>query len=295
MESSFGGKLLSPATRHDAVWHLVAQLGYSERFACQILGLSRSAYRRKREHEKQEDKYSDIRKWMHEFASCHHRWGHRRALTYALAEGFHISKQTFLRLWREEGLRVMPRKQHKRVHGVSDKRTIAPGSFPDDVWAIDFQFDSTWHGKTFKICNVIDEFTREHIGYCVDKSIDAQKVIELLDTIAIERGRRPRVLRMDNGPEFVSKALESWAGEDETIQAFIPPGQPWHNGYIESFHNRMRDELLEDNCFENINHARLLVNQWSNRYNNFHPHSSLGYTSPRKYAEQWKEKHTVNT
>ncbi|WP_216452450.1 integrase core domain-containing protein [Arcanobacterium phocae] len=79
------------------------------------------------------------------------------------------------------------------------------------------------------------------------------------------------------------------------IQAFIPHGQPWHNGFIESFHNRMRGELLEDNSIENFAHARILVTQWSRRYNNFHPHCSLGYPSPRQYAEQWRQENMVNT
>lgn len=295
MESSLGGKLLSPAARHDAVWHLITQLGYSERLACQIVGLSRSAYRRARQADKAPDKYGELRLWMHEFARTHRRWGHRRAWLVAISEGFEICRQTFLRLWREEGLRVMPRKQRKRVQGNSEYRDIPPGQFPDDVWALDFQFDSTWHGQTIKICNIIDECSREHVGWKLDKSIDAESVIELLDIACLERGGRPRVLRMDNGPEFIAQALAQWAEENGTIQAFIPPGQPWHNGYVESFHNRMRDELLADNCFENLNHARTLVDQWSIRYNNFHPHSSLGYLAPRKYAEQWKQTNTVNT
>ena len=121
---------------------------------------------------------------------------------------------------------------------------------PGDVWALDFQFDSTWHGKTIKICNIIDEYTREHVAFVVDRKLDAASVIELLDLACLERGGRPRVIRMDNGPEFISHALQEWATEDGTIQAFIPPGQPWHNGFVESFHNRMKDELLEDNSIE---------------------------------------------
>lgn len=99
---------------------------------------------------------------------------------------------------------------------------------------------------------------------------------------------------MDNGPEFIAHALKDWAGKDETIQAFIPPGRPWHNRFVESFHNRMRDELLEDNNIENLDYAQRLVAQWSQRYNKFHPHSSLGYLSLRKYVEQWKQD-IVNT
>lgn len=99
---------------------------------------------------------------------------------------------------------------------------------------------------------------------------------------------------MDNGPEFIAHTLQEWASEEQTIQAFTPPGKPWHNGFVESFHNRMRDELLEDNSIESLNHARMLVAQWSRRYSNFHPHSSLGYLSPRQYAEQWRRENTVN-
>ena len=101
--------------------------------------------------------------------------------------------------------------------------------------------------------------TREHVAFIVARKLDAASVIELLDLACLEHGGRPRVIRMDNGPEFISHALQEWATEDGTIQAFIPPGQPWHNGFVESFHNRMRDELLEDNSIENLEHARLLV------------------------------------
>ncbi|QOQ38025.1 IS3 family transposase [Trueperella pecoris] len=292
MERIIGGKLLSPARRHDAVWHLVG-LGYSQRLSCQIVGLSRSAYRRARTRESTPDKYADLREWMHEFARDHRRWGHRRAWRNALAEGYGVCRETFRRLWREEGLRVLPRKKRKRLSGHG-QRDVPAGQYPNDVWALDFQFDSTWHGKMIKICNIIDEYTREHVAFAVDKKLDAGSVIELLDVACLERGGRPRVIRMDNGPEFIAHALEAWAAEDKTIQALIPPGQPWHNGFVESFHNRMRDELLEDNSIENLEHARLLVAQWSSRYNNFHPHSALGYLSPRKYAEQWKQENTVN-
>lgn len=293
MESTVGGKLLSPARRHDAVWYLIEELGYSQRLACRIVGLSRSAYQYGRAKEATADKYASLRRWMHEFARTHRRWGHRRAWTIAVSEGYSVCRETFRRLWREEGLRVLPRKRRKRLTG-STHRSVCAGRYPGDVWALDFQFDSTWHGKAIKICNIIDEYTRQHVAFRVDSKIDAASVIELLDLAALEAGGRPRVIRMDNGPEFIAQALQGWASEDGTIQAFIPPGQPWHNGFVESFHNRMRDELLEDNCIEDLAHARLLVTQWSARYNEFHPHSSLGYLSPRAYAEQWKQQHTVN-
>ena len=113
-------------------------------------------------------------------------------------------------------------------------------------WAIDFQFDSEWKGRVFKVCNVIDEFTRQHLVFRVERRMGAADVIEMLDLAVLAHGA-PQVLRADNGPEFIAAALGRWANEHDTLQAFIPPGQPWHNGFVESLHNRMRDELLEDN------------------------------------------------
>jgi len=113
---------------------------------------------------------------------------------------------------------------------------IAPASTPGEVWALDFQFDNDYQGKAFKICNMIDEFTREHIGFELARSITAVDVIELQDNLATARGGRPRVLRMDNGPEFISNTLRDWAELEGTVEAFIPPGMPWHNGFVESFH-----------------------------------------------------------
>ena len=99
------------------------------------------------------------------------------------------------------------------------------------------------------------------------------------------------MLMADNGPEFIAGAVGRWASEHDTLQAFIPPGQPWHNGFVESLHNRMRDELLEDNMFEDLNHARALIGAWSHRYNEEHPHSALGWLSPNQYARQWAQHH----
>ena len=155
------------------------------------------------------------------------------------------------------------------------------------MWALDFQFDSDYQGRAFKVCNVIDEFTRQHVACRVGRSITAKDVVEMLDVAVLQRGT-PRVLRMDNGPEFIARALAEWVLEQQAVQAFTPPGQPWHNGFVESFHNRMRDELLEDNLFDDVKHAEKMIQWWSDRYNNEHPHSSLGWKSPNQFAREWE-------
>ena len=157
-------------------------------------------------------------------------------------------------VWRAENLRVAPRRKGKRLKATIGPEVQVKAEYRGHVWALDFQFDSDWRGRAIKICNIIDEFTREHVSFAVGRALKAKDVIELLDLACLERGR-PKVLRMDNGPEFISHTLEAWAAEQNTIRAFIPPGQPWRNGYVESFHNRMRDELLEENLFDGIDDA----------------------------------------
>lgn len=237
--------------------------------------------------EPQVDPDNDLRMWMREFADTHRRWGYKRALAAAREEGRDVGRDHFRRLWREEGLRVRPRKKSKRALDRTPTPRIKPAQCPRDVWALDFQFDSDYTGRAFKICNVIDEFTRQHIAWKVNRSITAKSVVELLDLAVLEHGA-PRVLRMDNGPEFIAHALADWVAEQGAVQAFTPPGQPWHNGFVESLHNRMRDELLEDNLFDDIEHASKMVNWWSNRYNNEHPHSSLGWKTPNQFAKEWE-------
>lgn len=229
---------------------------------------------------------------MRDFSDAHRRWGYRRAWRCAVANGFVIGRDGFRRLWREENLRVWPRKKSKRTLTRQPTPRVEPAQRPGDVWALDFQFDSDYQGKQFKVCNVVDEFTRQHITFSVDRSITAADVVELLDVAVLDRGA-PRVLRMDNGPEFIAAALAEWVAEQGCAPAFIPPGQPWHNGFVESFHNRMRDELLEDNLFDDVVHARKLITWWSARYNAEHPHSAHGYLSPDAYAEQWKKNNTA--
>lgn len=223
---------------------------------------------------------------MREFSDTHRRWGYMRAWQGAKAAGFAVGRDVFRRLWREEGLRVFPRKLQKRRLERTPTPRVSPACAPGEVWAMDFQFDSDYTGKMFKVCNVIDEFTRQHVAWCVDRSITAAGVVELLDCAVLDRGA-PQVLRMDNGPEFIAEKLAQWVEEQQATQAFIPAGQPWHNGFVESFHNRMRDELLEDNVFDDVDHARRLIGWWSTRYNEEHPHSSLGYRAPDVYAEMW--------
>lgn len=153
------------------------------------------------------------------------------------------------------------------------------------MWAIDFQHDSTADGRQFKIASMTDEHTRESILNIVDRSITAKRLETELDTV-IKTRAKPVVLRCDNGPELISETLRKFCASKKMGISYIPPGEPWKNGYVESFNNRVRDECLNLNQFHSLLEARVVIGDWKHDYNQHHRHSSLGYLTPNEYAQQ---------
>jgi putative transposase len=184
-------------------------------------------------------------------------------------------------LWREEGLRVPRRHRRKRL-GTSSAPGRPKADAPNRVWAVDFQFDATTDGRQVKTVSIIDEHTRERLGGLVDRSITGDRLIDELDRLALDRGH-PAVLRCDNGPELACDAMADWAGERVALSS-IPPGEPWRNGYVESFNARVRDECLNINIFWSLTHARVVITDWKHDYNHRRRHSSLGYQAPADHA-----------
>ncbi|WP_454171350.1 IS3-like element ISAar43 family transposase [Microbacterium maritypicum] len=277
-----GGKLLGPGRRRAAVDHLKRKLRVSERMACRLAGLSRSAYRRPLQGETTADPDLALRDWLRAYAKKHPRWGYRRAYHDARGEGWVVNHKKIQRLWREEGLRVPQRRRRKRV---GSSTVDAPAAVaPNLVWAVDFQFDADEQGRPIKICSIVDEHTRECIGGLVERSITADRLTAHLEDLVAVRGA-PAVLRSDNGPEFISDAMADWAGT-RTGLSYIPPGSPWHNGYVESFNSRIRDECLNINSFYSLLHAQVIIGDWKTEYNHDRRHSSLGYLAPVDYARQ---------
>jgi transposase InsO family protein len=159
----------------------------------------------------------------------------------ARSEGWIANHKRLQRLWRREGLRVPQRRRRKRI-GASTTSENAVADAPNRVWAGDFQFDGTTDGRPIKIVSIVDEHTRECLGGLVERSVTADVLIDELDRLAAQRGY-PAVQRCDNGPELACAAMADCAG-DRLGLGYIPPGEPWRNGYIESFNSRVRDECL---------------------------------------------------
>ena len=179
-----------------------------------------------------------------------------------------------------EALKV-PQKQKKRGHlWLNDGSCIRlRPERPNHVWSYDFMQDRTHEGRAYRILNILDEFTKEALMIRVDHKLNSTDVLDALTDLFILKGP-PAFIRSDNGPEFVAQAVRNWITAAGARTAYIEPGSPWENGYVESFNARFRDELLDGEIFYSLREAQILIEQWRRHYNTVRPHSALGYRPP---------------
>ncbi len=221
---------------------------------------------------------------MRELVRAHPRYGYRRIWALLRREGWRVNRKRIHRLWRREGLKV-PQKQRKKRHlghsanGCARRRA----EYKDHVWAWDFIHDRTRDGRPLKWLSLVDEYTRECLALEADRSITAEKVIDVLVELLCIRDV-PKHIRSDNGPEFIAASIRRWLGYADVETLYIEPGSPWENGYAESFHSRLRDELLAREEFENLAEARAYGTRYRLEYNHRRPHSALGYLTPAEFA-----------
>jgi transposase InsO family protein len=160
---------------------------------------------------------------------------------------------------------------------------VKKAEFMNHVWTYDFIEDRTEDGRKLKFLTVLDEWTRESPAIEVERSITSKDVIGVLEYLFTVRGA-PRFIRSDNGSEFIADAIKRWLAESGVGTLYIEPGSPWENGYIESFHGRLRDELLNRELFYSVKEAKILAENWRLEYNQHRPHSSLDYMTPAAFA-----------
>jgi putative transposase len=259
----------------------------SERRACRLAGQHRSTQRH--EPTVAGDDVA-LRAALRRISRQRPRWGYRRAHHLLLEEGWVLNIKRTRRLWREEGLRV-PRKRRKRQR-LGDSTVPADrlrAEHPDHVWAIDFQWDQTADGHNLKLLHVLDEFTREALAIECHRRIDADHTVDVLDRLLAERGTAPAFVRCDNGPELTANAVRDWCRFSRAGSAYIDPGSPWQNAYVESFGGRIRDELLAVELFSCLTEARVLIEDWRHDYNHHRPHSALGMMAPAVFAASLRQ------
>jgi putative transposase len=185
------------------------------------------------------------------------------------------------RIYREEGLALRRKRRRKGAAGA--RIVLPPAQRPNERWSMDFVSDSVVTGRRFRALTVVDNFSRECPVIEVDTSLGGARVVGVLERLSETRGL-PEVITVDNGPEFVGKALDEWAYRRGVKLNFIRPGKPIENAFAESFNGRLRDECLNTNWFINLKQAREIIENWREDYNQVRPHSSLNNLTPAEYA-----------
>lgn len=274
--------MVSPSAKRRAV-KFIEETGLGGKApACRALGMARSgAYRLARESLES----GRIRQQIVELSQKHPRYGYRRIRALFKREGWTVNAKRVQRVRRQEGFKVSKRqKKMKRVGQSTGLRQQAQK--PNQVWSWDFVEDQTEAGGKLRLLTLLDEYTRQCLAIQVGWSIRAVDVITVVQA-AIERYGTPEYIRSDNGPEFIAYAIQDWVKDKKIKTIYIKPGSPWENGYIESFHDKLRDEHLNREIFGSLLEAKVLVEQWRIEYNQDRPHSSLGYQTPEQYAACW--------
>lgn len=199
-------------------------------------------------------------------------------------KGLIWNRKRVLRVYRQMGLK-MRRKRKRRLPARIKQPLITPLRL-NHTWSMDFMSDSLSYGRKIRILNVIDDFNREALAVEADFSFPAEKVVKTLNEIVFWRGKPTRI-RVDNGPEFISKTLIKWC-KDNTIELLhIQPGRPMQNSYVERFNRLYREDILDAYLFEDLHQVRDLSYKWMEDYNSNHPHDALGKTSPWNYVRDF--------
>ncbi|WP_143737079.1 IS3 family transposase [Erythrobacter tepidarius] len=280
-------KVVTPAAKREAVAHLQACHGMSERRACRVIDADRKSVR----YRSTRDDDADLREKLRGLANQRRRFGYRRLHILLRREGVTINRKKTQRLYKEEGLAVRRRRSRKRAVGT---RAPAPVlALPNQRWSLDFVHDQIASGRRFRVLNVVDDVTRECLAAVPDTSISGHRVVRELTQLIAQRGK-PGMIVSDNGTELTSNAVLAWCGEIGMEWHYIAPGKPMQNGYVESFNGRMRDELLNETLFMSLAHARVEIAAWVEDYNRERPHSSLGYATPAAFAAELNKQWTAS-
>lgn len=254
--------------------------GLSQRHACRLFRLSRTACR----YEKRLPDDGEIEQALQTLAEKHVRWGFWKMFRRLRLDGQSWNHKRVWRVYRQLGLNLR-RKPKKRLPTREPKPLYAPAE-PNQSWSVDFMSDALADGRRFRTFNVIDDYNREALGIEIDTSLPARRVERVLDRIAAEMGGYPQQIRCDNGPELIGHSLEGWSEQNEVKLAFIEPGKPTQNAYVERFNRTFRESILDMYLFDSLEEARALTEEWLIDYNMLRPHDACDGLPPAVFREK---------
>ena len=268
---------MSAPSRRDLVRYMIDK-GLSERRALRVIGMSPSAYR----YQPAQDRNCALKEKIIALAQRHRRYGAGRIYLKLRQAGEIVNHKRVDRLYAEAGLQVKKRKRKKIP--LADRHPLARPQTANQVWSMDFVFDRTAEGRSIKNLTVVDDATHEAVAIVAERALGGHQLVRILEQLALTRGL-PKAIRTDNGKEFCSRAMLTWAHARGVQLFLIEPGKPNQNAYIESFNGRFRDECLNEHWFTSLQHARVIVEAWRREYNEERPKKSLGGLTPVAYAK----------
>jgi putative transposase len=248
----------------------------SVRQACRIVSLPRSAIT----YQKRFKDDSSLIGALHELVAKHPTIGFWKCYYRLRRKGINCNHKRLYRVYTMLHLNIR-RRVKRRIPQRIKQPLMAPGTI-NQVWSMDFMCDSLVDGRRFRLLNVIDDYNRESLCTEVDTSLPSLRVIRVLQRIIEARGK-PKTIRVDNGPEFISDKLQLWCDEQQISLQFIQPGKPTQNAFVERKNGSMRKELLDAYLFFSLEEIREMAEEWRQDYNCARPHQSLGFVPPAEY------------
>jgi putative transposase len=267
---------VKPAQKRDVVQFLQVGFRVSQRKACRAIGFAASTCR----YRSQAQDQTPLRMRIRELAATRVRYGYRRLHVLLQREGWQVNAKRVFRLYQLEGLSLRLKSRKKRV---STPRVVQPAERPNERWSMDFVSDSLADGRRFRALTLVDNVSKVSPAIEAAFSFAGGRVVAILERLALTHGV-PKAISVDNGPEFISRALDAWAYRRGVHLEFSRPGTPTDNPFIESFNGHFRAECLAQNWFMSLEEARATIEAWRLDYNTVRPHRTLRQLTPEAFV-----------
>jgi len=271
---------VKPAQQRDRVGFLTATFGIDIRRACDLVKLNRSTYYCK---SKAGPLNTLLLERIKAIAATRVRYGYRRISVLLRREGFAINDKRVYRIYSRAGLTLRAKMPHRKRAATPRSQRLIPETV-NEVWSMDFMHDRLADKRSYRLLTIVDIYSRECVALEVAGRFCSDDVVTALKRAVRERGT-PKVLRCDNGSEFVAQPLDQWAFWNKVALDFSRPGKPTDNAFIESFNGGVRRELLNPSYFETLEEARKAARIWREEYNTFRPHSMLANKTPKEFGD----------
>lgn len=255
---------------------MITEHGISQRQACKVVSLPRSTQQYKRKPKQDEPVIDQLKALVDKHPSI----GFWQSYYRIRRKGFNWNHKKVYRVYTEMKLNI--RRRYKKRLPARVKQALYQPAALNEVWSIDFMCDTLWDGRRFRLLNIIDDYNREVLHIETDLSLPTLRLIRVLEYLKEFRGL-PQIIRVDNGPEFISHRLDMWCKEHKISLAFIQPGKPMQNGFVERCNGNIRKELLNAYVFNNLNDVREKAEEWRQDYNCSRPHQSLDFVPPVEF------------